>query len=77
MIFVYFFGKFLVLENIAKIFRKFLWFLKWRPGWYWGILIKFCENFKNILNKFGKKLSNFNVILHQKLNCDALHEKGP
>ncbi len=48
-----FFVKFLVLENIAQILRKFSW--KWFPGCFSDILKKFRENFQKILKKIGRK----------------------
>ncbi len=45
------FDEFLVLENVAGIFRRFFWFLNWFPGCFSDILMKFCENFQKILKK--------------------------
>ncbi len=47
----FFFGKFLVLENTAKIVGKFSRFLRWFRKYFLYILLKFSDNFKKILKK--------------------------
>ncbi len=56
--FFFFFGKFLVLGKLAKMFRKFSCSLKWFPEYFSDIFIKFRGNFQKLLKKLQRKFKS-------------------